>query len=82
MVLVAARRIAGKAQVTRLTNSKRRRLPMPVAKIQHLEGQYSEARLDGDRLRAIDRPVLRLLVCLFHLWTTGDVWGGMAPRAQ
>ena len=46
MVLVAARRIAGKAQVTRLTNSKRRRLPMPVAKIHLLEGQYSEAWLD------------------------------------
>lgn len=46
MVLVATRRDAGKAQALGLTNSKRRGLPMPVAKIHLLEGRYSEARLD------------------------------------
>ena len=42
MVLVAARRLAGKAQIPGL-KAKRRKLPMPVAKIDLLEGQYSEA---------------------------------------
>jgi hypothetical protein len=46
MVLVATRRDAGKAQALGLTNSQRWGLPMPVAKIHLLEGQYSEARLD------------------------------------
>ena len=45
MVLVATRCDAGKAQALGLTNSKRWGLPMPVAKIHLLEGQYSEARL-------------------------------------
>ena len=45
MVLVATRRDTGKAQALGLTNSKRWGLPMPVAKIHLLEGQYSEARL-------------------------------------
>jgi hypothetical protein len=45
MVLVATRRDAGTAQAVGLKNSKRWGLPMPVAKIHPLEGQYSEARL-------------------------------------
>jgi hypothetical protein len=46
MVLDAARRLKGKAPALGLTSSKHWRLPMPVAKIHMLEGQYSEARLD------------------------------------
>ena len=47
MVLVATRRDTGKAQALGLTNFKRWGLPMPVAKIHLLEGQYGEARLDN-----------------------------------
>ena len=46
MVLVATRRHAGKAHALGLKNSKRRRRPMPVAKIHLLEGEYTEAWLD------------------------------------
>jgi hypothetical protein len=46
MVLLATRRHAGKAQALGLTNSKRWGLPMPIAMIHLLEGQYSEARRD------------------------------------
>ena len=45
MVRDATRCLEGKAQALGLTNSKRWGLPMPVAKIHLLEGQYSEARL-------------------------------------
>jgi hypothetical protein len=55
MVLVATRSDTGKAQALGLTNSYRWGLPMPVAKIHLLEGQYSKARLDnrtGNSLQA------------------------------
>ena len=57
MVLVATRRHAGKAHALGLKNSKRRRLPMPVAKLHLLEGQHSEAWRTKCRTRSKRRSL-------------------------
>lgn len=70
MVLVAARRLAGKAQVPGL-KAKRRRLPMPVARLVQPD---STSHNHGDRhWQSNDRTFLQLLVCHVHLSTAGRV---------